>query len=310
MANLETTVSPAPLLLVQEGLNLINASRGVYFDSSASISGPVGNLDFSGAPIKRFTVTGDLSGSFNMPPIGVPTLGANSQSVVLTVLFIQDATGGHVIDLDTLFSGIPEALKLGNTDVDDGPGAVTVVDLVMRRNEGGVISYTANFAPSFDAAQIETGVFLPDRLPYATGSAAGAVILAAGSSGAARGNHRHLQPFCKTITIVMSGGGAIPNGDYTLEDVPTSGTVLRLTGLRWSGGTSPTGTVTAKIATTLVTGTGTAVNQTPSTDANATAANTFVARQVLSVNVSAVAGSPTMLSGFLHYTLLGDAWVE
>jgi hypothetical protein len=280
----------------------------VYFDSSATLSGEVSTLDFAGAPIRRYTVTGDLSGSFTMPPDGVPTLAADGQSVVLTIYFIQDGTGGRAIPLDTLFANVPPELRLGSTDYDDGPNAVTLVDLVMRRGTGGAITYTANFSPAFDASQIESGVFHTDRLPYATDTTPGAVTLAPGPSGAAVGDHRHHQTFCKLITVLMSGGGAIPNGNYTLEDVPAAGTVVRLTGLRWVGGTSPTGTVTARIDTTLVTGTGTAVNQTPSVDANASAANTFVARQVLSVNVASVAGSPTMLTGFMHYTLLGNAW--
>lgn len=308
MANLETTVSPVPLLLVADGLTLTNASRGVYFDTSGTLSGAVGTLDFQGAPIKRLTVTGDLSGSFTMPPDGTPDLAANGQSVVLSIYFIQDGVGGHAIPLDTLFANIPESLRLGNTDYDDSPGGVTVVDLVKRRNESGSVSYTANFSPAFDAGQIVTGIFDPARLPAATTSTYGAVVIANGSLAAAAGNHTHYQTLSKRITIVMSGGGAIPNGDYDLEDAPADGTVVRLTGLAWTGGTTPTGTVTAKIGTTLVTGTGTAVTTTPSVDANATASNTFVARQMLRVTVSAVAGSPTMLSGFMHYTVLNNAW--
>lgn len=308
MANIETTVSPAPLLLTQAGLTLINASRGVYYESASTISGAVGVLDFQGHPIKRFTVTGNLSGAFTMPPAGTPDLAANGQSVVLTIYFVQDATGGHTVPLDTLFGNIPADLRLGLADYDDSPGGVTVVDLVKRRDGAGVVTYTANFTPAFDASQIVTGTFSPALLPAATTTDRGGVLIAPGELAAAAGNHRHHQTLAKRITIIMSGGGTIPNGDYGLEDAPVSGTVVRLTGVQLWGGTSPTATVTAKIGTTLVTGTGTAATATASSDANATSSNTFVARQVLSVNVASVAGSPTMLTGYLHYTLLNEPW--
>lgn len=307
MADVETTVTPVPLVLVRSNLNLLAASNGVVLDTSSSISGAQTTLDFQGCVIKRFTVTGDLSGSYTFPPSNIPELAADGQSVILSIFYFQDATGGHSIPLSTLFSNAQPNV-LGEFITDESPGGVTVVDIVARR-AGGVTTYTVNLAPTFDAGQITSGVLTAAVLPVATDALAGVVTLSPGSGGAAKGDHTHAITLCGRITLEMSNGGAITNGDYTLIDVPTSGTVVRLTGLQLFGGTNPVATVSAKISGTTVTGTGTnVVSTSASADANATAANTFVARQLLQVNVASVAGSPTLLSGYLHYTLTTQPW--
>lgn len=305
MADIETTVSPVPAVLVHAGLKLGNAARGVVYDTSASISGAVTTLDFAGEPIKRFTVTGALSGSFTFPPLNMPTLDADNQSIILTVVFFQDGTGGHAILLETLFANAD--VLLGTALVDDTANGVTSVDIVARR-AAGVTTYAVYFSESFDAGQIETGTMSGARLPTATSVTPGIVTLAAGSGAAAAGNHTHPVPVPARITIRMSDGSILTNADYDLLDMPTSGTVLRLSGLRFYGTGTPTGTVTAKISGTQVTGTGTSVSETPSTDSNASAANTFVARQILQINIAAITGTPTLLTGYLHYTLNTSAW--
>lgn len=305
MADVEVTVSPVPELLVHSGLKLKNAARGVYFDTSSSIAGAVGALDFANESIKRFTVTGDLTGSFTFPPINFPPLEADNQSVILTVILVQDGTGSHALDLDTLFLNANEIL--GTALTDETANGVTVVDVVARR-ESSLTTFTANFAPTFDAGQIDTGLIAPARLPAATPTTIGAVALASGSGAAAAGDHVHALLLAARITIRMSDGGTITNGDYTLLDMPTSGTVVRLTGLQLTG--TSTATVTAKISGTSVTGTGTAATSTAeSADAAATAQNTFVARQRLQINIAAITGTPTMLSGWLHYSVNTNAWV-
>lgn len=307
MADVETTVTPVPLVLVRNNLNLLAASNGVVLDTSSSVSGAQTTLDFQGCVIKRFTVTGDLTGSYTFPPSNIPELAADGQSVILSIFYFQDATGGHSIPLDTLFVNA-EPYVLGEYTVDESPGGVTVVDIVARR-ASGVTSYTVNLAPTFDAGQITTGILDAAVLPTATDVAPGIVTLAPGSGGAAAGDHTHAINLAGRITVEMSNGGAIPNDDYTLIDVPTAGTVVRLAGLRLFGGTNPVATVSAKISGATVTGTGTNVVSTAeSADSNATAANTFVARQKLQVNVAAVAGSPTLLTGYLHYTLTTQPW--
>lgn len=307
MADVETTVSPVPDVLVATALKLKNAARGVCYESSATISGAVGSLDFANEVIKRFTVTGDLTGSFAFPPSNTPTLEADNQSVVLTVVFIQDAIGGHTISLNTLFANFIDPSPEGLPLVDVTPNGVTVVDIVARR-VGGATTFSVYFAPTFDATQIVSGTMLAARLPTATSVASGIVMLAAGSGAAATGNHTHPVYQVARVTIRMSDGGVIPNGDYELLDMPTSGTVIRLAKLKFIGTSTPTGTVTAKISGTLVTGTGTSVTETESADAAATAANTFVARQLLQLNISAVTGAPTMLTGYIHYTINTEVW--
>lgn len=307
MADVETTVSPVPDVLISNGLTLRSASRGVYFDTSSSVSGAVSTLDFANEPILRLTVTGALTGSFTFPPLNIPDLDADNQSIVLTVVFIQDGTGGHTIDLDTLFLNAGVENIFGLPLVDEAANGVSVVDLVARR-EAAAITYSVYFPQSFDAAQIVSGTISSDRLPSATDVAAGVVTLSAGSSAAAAGNHTHPAPLPARITIRMSDGSTLTNGDYDLLDMPSAGTVIRLSGLRLYGTGTPTATVTAKISGSAVTGTGTAVSETLSTDSDATAANTFVARQILQINIAAITGTPTMLTGYMHYTSNTSAW--
>lgn len=307
MANVETTLTPVPLVLIRPSLNLLAASNGVFVDTSNSISGAQSTIDFQGAAIKRFTVTGPLTGAYANPPSNIPELADDGQSVTLTVVFIQDSTGGHSIPLVDLFANYDPYI-LGSDIVDDSPGGVTVVDIVARRNLG-VVTYTVNLTPTFDASQIDSGILSSDRLPAATDAISGAVTLSTGSGGAAAGNHTHSLILPAKFTIQMSNGSAIPNGDYELIVAPSSGSVVRLTRARLYGGTNPTATISAKVGTTTVTGTGLSVTSTAYTaSGDATANNTFVELQMLYINIASVAGNPTMLDGTMHYSLNSQPW--
>lgn len=63
MAIHDLTLTPSPLIKVQDGVTLASVSVGVHEDSQASLSGAVGFLDFENKPWKRYSVTGNLSGS-------------------------------------------------------------------------------------------------------------------------------------------------------------------------------------------------------------------------------------------------------
>jgi hypothetical protein len=307
MADIETTVSPPSDMLVEAALKLSAAAKGVIYDTSTTLSGAVGNIDFSNRTILRYTVTGNLSGAFTWPPINYPALAADGQSVVLSIAFIQDATGGRVISLDDLFANAGPENIFGISLVDEAPNGVTAVDIVARR-ASGVVSYTVLFSPGIDAGQIVTGTIPVGILPTATSSSSGVVTLASGSGAAAAGNHTHAVPLPSRITL-ESNGAAIPTGVYELLDMPTSGTIVRLTGALLTGTGSPAATLTLRIAGVDVTGTGTSANGvSASADANATAANTFVARQKVQLNMTVTAGTVTMVSAYMHYTLNSNAW--
>lgn len=308
MADINVKVSKVPDLLVDDNLKLSAASRGAIYDTSASISGAAGTIDFAGNSILRLTVTGNLTGSFTWPPVNFPALAADAQSIVLSIAFLQDATGGRVISLPTLFENAGEANIYGVPLVDEAPGGVTVVDIIARR-VSGTVGYTVLFSPGIDASQIITGSIPVNILPAATTSTSGVVTLAAGSTGAAAGDHVHHMPLVSRVTLKGEGTN-ITTGDYELLDMPSAGVITRLTGFILVGTGTPTATLSAKISGATVTGTGTSANATAaSTDSNATAANVFVARQKLQLAVTVTAGTVSMITGYIHYTMISNPWV-
>lgn len=285
-------------------MTLLNASNGVFPFASGTLSGAAGALNFNNTTVLRLTLTGDTSGTFSTPT-NIPTL-EDGQRMFLAVELVQDATGGRTIDLATLF-GFADTTTGLPALVDLAPNAVNIVELAVSR-VGGVNIYTANFVPGIVAEQIVAGTVSRDFLPVATGTDAGIVTLANGSGAAARGNHTHEVILASPIDVQMSGGGILTNGDYDLVETASAGRIVRLTKMRWQGGTSPTGTVSLKIDNTVVTGTGTAVISTASGDSDATAANTFVARQTLRATLSGITGNPTRLTGYAHYAYNTQPW--
>lgn len=289
-------------ILVKSGLTVGGVSLGVHADSAQTISGAVGSLDFGGASWKRFTVTGNLSGSFSFPPLNVPTI-LDGQRYTFGIEFRQDATGGRTVNLAQLFQNAQtDGAAVANT----APNGVTLVLLTARR-ESGVTTYTASFPPAIDGAQITTGVVPVARIQSATTGQPGVVQIGTGSGTAAAGNHVHPHAESKTFKIFKSTFAALDAGDYPLcPDLNFSGSVVRLTKVKLHGGASPTATVTLKIGGSTITGISVAADDTESADSDATANNTFVARQGITLALAGVSGSPVMIEGVLHLTHIGN----
>lgn len=156
--------------------------------------------------------------------------------------------------------------------------------------------------PDLSGAKITSGTIPIARIQDGTTGQKGVVQIGTSSAQVSAGNHVHASVRAVPFVIFQSGGTAITNGDYTvLSDVPTAGTIVRLTDAYLSGGTTPTGTIAVKIGSTEVTGiSAVAIDETPSADADATAANTFSARAAINVTLSSLSGSPVMMRGMLH----------
>ena len=163
--------------------------------------------------------------------------------------------------------------------------------------------------PDLPGTKITSGTIPVARIQDGTTGQKGVVQIGTTSSQVAAGNHIHSILRAVPFIIFESGGTAISNGDYAiLSDVPTAGTVVRLTDTYLVGGSSPTGTVAVKIGSTAVTGiSAVAIDDTPSADADATAANTFSARAAINLTISGLSGSPVMLRGMLHMTVESNA---
>ncbi len=305
MAIHDLTVTPSPAIKVTDGVTLASVSQGVPEDSTGSLSGAVGSLDFQYKPWRRYNVTGDLTGSFTFPPINVPEITVDGLRWTFGIEFVQDATGNRAMNLTTLFANATarEGISAPNLE----PGGVTVVLLTARR-QSGTTTYTASLSPSIDGAQVSRGIIPVARIQDATALQKGVVQLGTGSGAAAAGDHTHPRPDSRFFTFLGSGGAALTNGDYIVNaDVNFGGTVVRLTKLRLHGGTNATATAIAKIGTTSVTGTSTSVTQTAdSADATATANNTFTSRQGLFVTLSDITGNPTMMTGCMHLSITGS----
>lgn len=307
MADVESTVSALGDMLAGANVRLKAAIEGVIRDSEISLSGAVGGLNFSGLAILRANVTGNLSGVFTWPPTNIPVLEATNQSVVLSVVFVQDNTGGRTIDLEALFAGAGAQNIYGLPLVDDSPGGQTQVDIIARRS-GSTTAYTVLLAPLLDAGQIGSGIIDAALLPVATGVDPGVVTLANGSGSAASGNHTHATWLPIRFTI-EANGAALTSGDFDLHDMPASGTVIRMTGVVLTGTGSPTATLTVKISGSPVTGTGTAATAlSASGDANATLGNTFVARQKVQISMTITGGTVNMATGSIHCSVNSEPW--
>lgn len=156
--------------------------------------------------------------------------------------------------------------------------------------------------PDLSGAKITSGTIPIARIQDGTAAQKGVVQLGTTATTAAAGDHTHADVRAVPFLVFESGGIAISNGTYSIiSDVPTAFTIVRLTDAYLAGGTAPTGTVAVKIGSTSVTGiSAAALTDTPSADADATAANTGSAREAINITLSSVAGSPVALRGTLH----------
>lgn len=301
MAIHDLTTTDSPDIQVETGVTLANVSAGIHYLSTATLTGAVGSLDFSGTTWKRFNVTGNLSGSFTFPPLNVEVMGTNDLQFILVVEFQQDATGGRTIPLNTLFANATAIVGVDAPDLT--PNGITQVLLVAQR-VAGATTYTANLPPSIDGAQVIRGTIPIARIQAGSASQAGVLQIGTGAGGAAAGNHIHPITDSKHFTFRMSDGSVLTDGDYPiLSDVPYSGTIVRLTDV-YTEPAASTATVFVKVDSTAVTGTTTAATDTESADADATAANTYVGRQKIALNV--VTTTATMVAGTIHHTRAGS----
>lgn len=139
------TVDPSGNIVITTGYTLGQLAAGIHHESSATnISGAVGTLDFGGKSVLLHTVTGDLSGSYTFPPIGIPSLTQNSTRSVLFIEYTQDGTGGRAIPLDTLFANATDRKGIAATDLT--AGGKTRVKLILKRI-GGVVTYHIEYMP-------------------------------------------------------------------------------------------------------------------------------------------------------------------
>lgn len=303
MATHELTTADSGLIKVA-GTTLSGVMAGVHSVAKQTLTGAVGVLDFGGSTVKRFSLTGNITGAFTFPPQNVPTVATDNYRLVLAVEFEQDGSGGRTMNLATLFAGA-DSLE-GTSAPDLSPNGVTRVLLVADRASGAV-TYTANLSPTIDGAQITSGTIPVTRIQDASTTQKGVIQIGTGPGGAAAGNHVHSIPDARPFVIRRSDGGTLVTGiEDILSDVPFGGTILRLTKTRLLGDTAATATVAIRIDTSNVTGAaGNITGAALSGDMTATGANSFNDRQAIRINVTAITGTPKTLIGMLHFTRNG-----
>lgn len=284
--------------IVVDGTTLAGVMAGVHREVSQSISGAVGALDFSGATVKRFLLTGDITGSFTFPPQNIPSIATNGYRLILLVELEQDNVGGRMMNLSTLFTnaGAIDGVNAPNM----APNAITQVLLVAQR-AADVISYTAYLPISIDGAQIVSGIIPVTRIQDASTTQKGVIQIGTGSGGAAAGNHIHIQPETLPFRIRRSDGGTLVNSTESLiADISYSGSIVRIAKVHLEGDAAATASFELRIDTSPVTGCSGALSDTPSADFTAISANTFNERQAFNVVLSGITGTPKELIGVLH----------
>lgn len=289
--------------IVVAGTTLTGVMAGVHREASQSLTGAVGTLDFNGATVKRFTLSGNITGAFTFPPVNTPEIINPDYRLILIVELAQDTTGGRTMDLQALFANANA--REGVSAPNLAPGGVTQV-LIVARRQGDTITYTANLSPTIDGAQITAGTIPIARIQDATSTQKGVIQIGGGSGGAAAGNHVHPQPDTRSFRIYRQDGGTIVNeASDIFADVSFSGTIIRATKLQLMGDAAATANIAITIDASAVTGASGAVTATASGDMTAIGANTFSERQAIRITISDITGTPKELRGVLHYTRTG-----
>lgn len=264
----------------------------------------------------------DATGNRTFPVTNVFANAANIYGTPVILSAANAITSIYLVATRVLGNTVWDVHMPPRVHTDQLTGGPISTSLIAGLPAGAVTtgSFHVDRIPALNAAKVTTGSFEVERIPNlpgtiltsgtipiariqdGTAAQKGVVQLGTTATTAAAGDHTHADVRAVPFLVFESGGIAISNGTYSIiSDVPTAFTIVRLTDAYLAGGTAPTGTVAVKIGSTSVTGiSAAALTDTPSADADATAANTGSAREAINITLSSVAGSPVALRGTLH----------